>query len=200
MSLENDLEKILKIKTTGRDDSNSDLTNFPYEATSYEILQELVSSEYITKEDTIIDYGCGKGRVEFYLSYYTKAKVIGIEYDQRLYNRAIDNLKLGRGSNRIEFINCCASEYKTLSSITGAYFFNPFSIHILKQVLTNIHTSYHINNREIKLFFYYPSDDYLNVLDNTDYLVHLEDIDCRSNFKKTDNREKISIYKFKNTP
>ena len=41
MSLEIELDKLLKIKTSGRDDSHSNLINFPYEATPYLVLQAL---------------------------------------------------------------------------------------------------------------------------------------------------------------
>lgn len=197
MSVEFEIEKLLKIKTTGRDDSNSNLTNYPYEATSYYILQQLVSSSLITKKDKIIDFGSGKGRVDFYLSYYTKATMIGIEYDLRLYNRSLDNHKTALSSNRVSFVNCCASKYEIDDDITGAYFFNPFSIFILKQVLNNLHASCIKNNKEIKLFFYYPSNEYLNILDSTSYIYHIEDINCMDGFKKDDTREYIAIYKIK---
>lgn len=197
MSLESDLEKVLKIKTTGRDDTNSDLTNYPYEATSYEVLRELAYSGYITKIDKLIDFGCGKGRVDFHLSYFTKAKMIGIEYDARLYNRALDNQKTSISSNRVEFVNCCASNYSIGIDVTGAYFFNPFSIHILKQVLENIKVSLNNSNREFKLFFYYPSDEYLNLLDYDSQIEHIEDIECMNLFKHDDKRERIAIYKMK---
>ncbi len=194
MNTEFELEKILKIKTTGRDDTNSNLTNYPYEATSYNILRELAYSGYINQDDTIIDYGSGKGRVDFYLAYYTKCKMIGIEFDERLYNRSLDNHKTGKSSKYITFINTCASKYEVPNETTGAYFFNPFSILILKQVLQNLKNK----NKEIKLFFYYPSDEYLNVLDNDKDIEHLEDIDCKNLFKKDDKREYIAVYKIKN--
>lgn len=197
MSLENDIEKILKIRTTGRDDSNSDLTNYPYEASSYEILKELAYSGYITKQDYIIDYGSGKGRVDFYLSYITKAHFVGIEFDTRLFNRSLDNHKSALTSSKVHFVNCCASKYSVGIEITGAYFFNPFSIHILKQVLDNIRTSISNCKRDFNLFFYYPSQDYLNLLDNMNDLIHVEDIDCSSLFKHNDTRERIAIYKIK---
>ncbi len=194
MSLELELEKLLKIKTTGRDDSNSDLTNYPYEATSYSILQSLTQSGYITKKDKIIDFGCGKGRVDFYLAYFTKATMIGVEFDLRLFNRALDNHKTSICSGRVNFINCCASKLAIDIDVSGAYFFNPFSILILKQVLDNFRISQKENNRKIKLFFYYPSDEYLSILDHEDDIIHLEDIDCKSLFKKDDRREYIAIY------
>ena len=53
MYLENELDKFLKIKTSGRDASNSNYLNFPYEATPYSVLQELANSGHITKKDIL---------------------------------------------------------------------------------------------------------------------------------------------------
>ena len=68
-------DKLLKIKTTGRDDSRSDQYRYPYEPTPYSVLERLANSGLLRKGDVILDYGCGKGRVDFYLSYQTKANV-----------------------------------------------------------------------------------------------------------------------------
>ena len=89
--LEYTWDKLLKIKTTGRDDSNSDQYRFPYEPTPYSVLERLANSGLIRKKDTVLDYGCGKGRVDFFLSYQTKAHTIGIEYDARIYHRLLEN-------------------------------------------------------------------------------------------------------------
>ena len=72
-------DKLLKIRTTGRDDSRSDQYRYPYEPTPYSVLERLANRGYITKENTLLDYGTGKGRVCFYLSYQTRCKSIGIE-------------------------------------------------------------------------------------------------------------------------
>jgi len=42
-------------------------------------LERLANSGYIMKKDILLDYGCGKGRVDFMISYQTKAQTIGIE-------------------------------------------------------------------------------------------------------------------------
>lgn len=195
MSLEIELDKILKIKTTGRDDTNSNFQNFPYEPTPYSVLQSLINTGYITKKDKIIDYGCGKGRVSFYLAYSTKTKTIGIEYDERLYNQALDNHKKSISSARVEFIHTNASIYEVPLDVTGAYFFNPFSVTILMDVIENIRKSKKINNRDIYLFFYYPSKEYISYLDRCDDVIHIEDIDCMDHFKTYDKKEYITIYK-----
>ena len=126
MDLEMELDRFLKIKTSGRDASNSNYLNFPYEATPYSVLQELANSGYITKRDKVLDYGSGKGRVDFYLSYATKAKTIGIEYDQRLFNTALENKKTGISSDKVEFVLENASNYNIPEDINRIYFFNFF--------------------------------------------------------------------------
>ena len=155
MSLEIELDKHLKIKTNGRDDSNSNFTNYPYEATPYVVLQTLSNSGYIKKNEKVIDYGCGKGRVSFYLAYANKANMIGVEYDERLYNSALENKKRSISANRVEFTYSNASDYKIDNDVTGAYFFNPFSIQVLKDVLKNLKDSKSECKRDIMLFFYY---------------------------------------------
>ena len=141
LDLEVELDRFLKIKTNGRDDSNSNFINFPYEATPYSVLQVLANSGYITKKDKIIDYGSGKGRVSFYLAFATKAKMIGVEYDERLYNSSLVNHKNCISSNRVEFVYSNASDYDIQEDITGLYFFNPFNVDILKDVISNLEKS-----------------------------------------------------------
>ena len=82
-------DKLLGIKTGGRDDSGSDLYRYPYEPTPYRVLERLAKSGLIGKGDVVLDYGCGKGRVSFFLSHETRAKTVGIEYDadgRKVYN------------------------------------------------------------------------------------------------------------------
>ena len=76
MSSENTLDKLLQIKTTGRDESGADEYHHPYEPTPYCVLERLENSGLIGKDDAVLDYGCGKGRVGFFLSYRTKAKTM----------------------------------------------------------------------------------------------------------------------------
>jgi tRNA1(Val) A37 N6-methylase TrmN6 len=34
--------------------------------------------------------GSGKGKIDFFLAYFNKAKMTGVEYDLRLYNIALE--------------------------------------------------------------------------------------------------------------
>jgi SAM-dependent methyltransferase len=193
--LEVELDRFLKIKTNGRDDSVSTPINYPYEATPYSVLQTLANSGYINKRDKIIDFGCGKGRVDYYLAYSVKAKMIGVEFDPRLYNSALKNSQTAISSTRVTFVNCDARDYVIYFDVTGAYFFNPFNLEVLECVINNLRRSKNENDREIKLFFYYPSKQYLEYLNNQSDITFIENILCMDQFEEYDDRESIAIFK-----
>ena len=149
-------DKLLKIKTTGRDDSHSDQYRYPYEPTSYMVLERLANSGLIRKNNTLLDYGTGKGRVCFYLSYQTRCRAIGIEYDEAIYQKAIVNKETAVAGNRSSFILCGAENYEVPVDVDRCYFFNPFSVEIFHTVLAKLYESYYEKPRELLLFFYYP--------------------------------------------
>ena len=97
-------DKLLKIKTSGRDDTKADQYCYPYEPTPYCVLERLANSGYIKKNNCVIDYGCGKGRVDFFLSYQTRCKSVGIEYDERIYKDVCNNQDTAVSGSRTEFL------------------------------------------------------------------------------------------------
>ena len=191
---ENTWDKLLQIKTTGRDDSNSDQFRYPYEPTPYVVLERLANSGLIRKKDVVLDYGCGKGRVDFYLSYQTKAHTIGIEYDERIYQGAIENQNTAVSKMRTDYVLARAEEYEVPAEVNRFYFFNPFSVELLRKVMARIMESYYMNPREMLFFFYYPSEEYISYLMTTDELEFYDEIDCMDLFEGNDLRERIIIF------
>lgn len=191
---ENTWDKLLQIKTSGRDDTNADSYRYPYEPTPYSVLERLANSGFFAKGDTVLDYGCGKGRVGFFLSYQTKVKSIGIEYDERIYRRALENKKSAVSRARADFVLARAEEYEVPREVNRCYFFNPFSVEILRKVMARITESYYANPREILLFFYYPSDEYMCYLMTIDELEFYDEIDCDDLFEGNDTRERIMVF------
>lgn len=188
-------DKLLRIKTTGRDDSRSDQYRYPYEPTSYRVLERLANSGLIRKNNTLLDYGTGKGRVCFYLSYQTRCNSIGVEYDERIYQGAIDNKRTAVSSDRTAFVLCGAENYEVPADVDRCYFFNPFSVEIFQAVLAKIYESYYAKQREILLFFYYPSEDYISSLMTQEQLIFYDEIDTSDLFSGDDNRERVMIFK-----
>lgn len=202
--MENKWDKLLGIKTSGRDDSQSDQYRYPYEPTPYSVLERLANSGYIRKKNTLVDYGCGKGRVGFFLSYQTRCTTIGVEYDERICNGAVKNLSTAFGgankSNgtsiaaRVQFVNQNAEKYQVPQAADRFYFFNPFSVEILQSVIERIRESYYENPREMLLFFYYPSDEYISYLMTVDELTFEDEIDCKDLFDGVNTREQIMVF------
>lgn len=192
---ENTWDKLLQIKTTGRDDSNSDQYHYPYEPTPYSVLERLANSGLIRKKDVLLDYGCGKGRVDFFLSYQTKAKTIGIEYDERIYQAAVKNHQSAVSRTRTEVVMARAEGYSVPLEVNRCYFFNPFSVELLRKVMARILESYYENPREILLFFYYPSEEYISYLMTVDELEFYDEISCEDLFEGSDERERIMVFR-----
>lgn len=191
---ENDWDKILRIRTTGRDDSNSDTYRYPYEPTSYDVLERLIQSGYIDKHNTVLDYGCGKGRVSLFLAFQTKCHSIGIEYDERIYERAMANKVSCSSGSRVQFVCSDAKVYDIPTEVDRMFFFNPFSVILLRSILKKIYESYYVSPRRILLMFYYPSTEYMDCLMNESRLTLVDEIDCGDLFKGSDERERIVVF------
>lgn len=187
-------DRLLQIRTSGRDDSHADQYRYPYEPTPYCVLERLADSGYLRKGNTLLDYGCGKGRVEFFLSWQTRCRSIGIEYDERIYEKAAENQKRAAAAGRVTFELANAEQFQVPEEVDRIYFFNPFSLEILQKVISRIIDSYYAAPREILLFFYYPSDEYISFLMTVDELTFSDEIDCSDLFQGKDPRERIVIF------
>ena len=192
MDHETQWDQLLRIETCGRDETNADQYHHPYEPTPYCVLERLAGSGWIGENDTVLDYGCGKGRVGFFLTRQTKAKTIGIEYDERIYGAALENRR--RAKADAQFLLTRAEEYEVPPCVNRCYFFNPFSVEILHKVMARILESYYRAPREILLFFYYPSDDFVASLMTVDELEFYDEIECDDLFPGKDSRERILIF------
>lgn len=185
----------LRIQTGGRDELGADEYHHPYEPTPYSVLERLASSGLISKDDVVLDYGCGKGRVGFFLSYRRSVKTIGVEYDDRIYQGALENQKTTISRIKPDFVLTRAEEYEVPRSVNRCYFFNPFSAEILHKVMARIMESWYENPREVYLFFYYPADAYISYLMTVDELEFYDEIECEDLFAGNDPRERIMIFR-----
>lgn len=187
-------DKLLRIRTSGRDDSHSDQYHYPYEPTPYSVLERLGNSGYIGKKNTLLDYGAGKGRVGFFLAYQTRCRCIGLEYDERIYRAAVANKEKAVSGMRVDHIHTRAEEYEIPPGVDRLYFFNPFSVEILQKVIGKVRSSWYEVPRELLLFFYYPSDEYISWLMTVEEMQFTDEIDCRDLFEGENKRERILIF------
>lgn len=133
-------DKELKIYTNGiQNDDHHSYYNHRYEPTSYENLTLLFDQYPLTSKDGFVDFGCGKGRINFYVHDRFHCKSIGVELHEAYYEDATRNLTtyVGTQKEQISFHCMPAQSYLLDGSETCFYFFNPFSVDIFGQVIQN---------------------------------------------------------------
>jgi len=191
-------EKKLRILTGAGDYEKDDAHHSRYEPTGYDVLMRLAESGLIVKGDTLVDYGCGKGRVSLFLNHMTGCRSVGVEFDEALHAAAQKNLLSCRSTSardgQVRFELQSAENY-VVSEENCFYFFNPFSVEILRSVLSRIFDSCYDFPKTIHLFFYYALDSYLTLLASEDRLQPAGEIDVRDLFGNNDSREKILIFR-----
>lgn len=164
-------DDLLNIKTGGGQKGlNQSLHYHRYEPTPYYALETLFNEYELKSSDRVVDFGCGKGRLNFFIHYLFNSTVVGIEMNEPFYKEAIVNRnrymkKIKNHKDKIHFHCCLAQEYQIDPSDNRFYFFNPFSVQIFQNVINNILLSVEKSKREIELVLYYVSEDYIYFLE-----------------------------------
>ena len=186
-------DRALRIRTAGRDASAEDPHRLPYEPTPYAVLERLADTGWIGADNLLVDYGCGRGRVSLFLCHETGCRSVGVDFNPSMAAGARENLTSMRGAVRASFVTESAERYEVPPGADRFYFFNPFSPEIFRSVLSRILGSWYDAPRRILLFFYYPSDDYVRLIRDTDALIPAGSIDCSDLFPN-DPRETVLCY------
>lgn len=195
--LEQHFDKILNVRTTGDQKGfNTSLHYHKYEPTPYAALESFFKDFHLNANDTIVDFGCGKGRLNFFLNYLFNTNVIGIEMNEAFYYEAIENkdryLKYHRNrAEKIHFVCCLAEEYKIMPSENRFYFFNPFSVKIFMSVVKNILLSIEENSREVDIILYYPAEDYIYYLETQSPFTMIKEL----NLPDQNPNERFLVYR-----
>lgn len=168
-----------------------------YEPTPYSLLDQLFDRYSLSSSDRLVDFGSGKGRLNFYVHHRFGAQTAGIEMDPDFHRQAQENLqayeKKRKTGGSIRFIQCLAEEYKVEETDNKFYFFNPFSVQIFIAVVNNIMKSYEQRAREIDLILFFPSDDFIGYLAQRTQFEVAEEIELPSSGKNL--RERFLIYR-----
>jgi SAM-dependent methyltransferase len=193
-------DDLLNIFTRGdQKDFNGSLHYHRYEPTPYSALEVLFEQYELKNSDRVVDFGCGKGRLNFYLNYRFQSTVVGIEMNKGFFEKAISNrrnyLKSSKkNDDQIHFQNCLAEEYRINPLDNRFYFFNPFSLQIFMIVLNNILLSVEKAKRDIEIILYYPSEDYIYFLNNHPSFQLKQEVLLKDLYKHNPN-ERFMIYR-----
>ncbi len=140
-----------------------------YEASEYEGLEKIFDLVQINPQDTLVDFGCGMGRVMFFCNQRFLCNVKGIEYDPEVFEKLEDNceyyhVRFHGQREKFTLLNIKAEDYHIVPEDNIFYFFNPFCTEILNGILEKIVTSSQQNPRKITLIFYYCTYEILSII------------------------------------
>ena len=140
-----------------------------HESTDYEVLMRIFEEIYINPDDTIVDFGCGMGRVLFYCNNRFFCNVKGIELNPEVYNALNKNAenyhsKFMEQREKFALLNMHAGEYEISPADNFFYFFNPFSAEVLEGIIKKIMRSVHENLRQITIILYYCTFEMMSVI------------------------------------
>ena len=153
---------------------NGDITrSSPYEAVNYYMLEKLVKSfRILSSESSIIDLGCGKGRVMVVAAHSGFKKITGIDFAKELCDEAV--LNMNRAQDRFhdtswKIIHGNVLDYSIMADDTVFFMFNPFVEATLNQFLDNLEQSCKQFPR--KTWFLYASPVHVSALQKRGYKV-----------------------------
>ncbi|WP_440604267.1 methyltransferase [Bacillus sp. GB_SG_008] len=193
-------DAVLNIKTVGEQKGFYESLHYHrYEPTPYLALEQLFNKYELKSSDRVVDFGCGKGRLNFYIHYFYHVSVVGIEMNETFYQEAMDNRdsylkKAKKSKDKIHFHCCLAQEYEIDPLDNKFYFFNPFSVQVFMNVINNILLSVEEVEREVELVLYYPSEDYIYFLDNQTSFELKEEVILPGLYERNSN-ERFLIYR-----
>lgn len=158
-----------------------DESNF-FSSLGYSHLFAMLNKLPVDKDNsTLVDFGCGKGRVIIASASYQYKKIIGVELSN-LVDTAKNNIEKmkHRKTRNIELIQCDATKFTVPSDVNIIYFFNPFIGEILKNVTRNIYASYKNSPRKIYII-YFNNDHFDEIIADQDWLTKIEQSDHHPN-------------------
>lgn len=164
-------DRALRIKTIGLREWQDDAVAYHrYEATPYRSLEILFQNYELQENDQVVDFGCGRGRVAFYIHNHFHVPVTGIEANDLTYDEALSNkVKYQQRAKHIKapihFKHGLAEDYQVEAADNVFYFFNPFPATTFRRVVSNIRSSVKHVARPVDIILYYPMPKYIKFLE-----------------------------------
>jgi len=122
---------------------------------------------------TLLDFGCGKGRVLAYAASCNYEKIIGVENSKliEIARANIEKMK-HRKTSDILLEKCDAQNFEIPSSVNIIYFYNPFVGLTLEKVVENINLSYKKSPRKIYIIFF-NNDEFEKIIINKKWIIQI---------------------------
>ena len=131
-----------------------------YQGANYYVLEkafDFLKTEKVN--NSIVDFGCGKGRVMAVAAFYGFKNITGIDFSPELCEAAgknIASIKAKYSSTNFSVICLDAVNYKIEKDTQVFFFFNPFDEVVMIKVAKNILGSLKENTRKIYIVYVNP--------------------------------------------
>lgn len=156
----------------------------PYEGTNLFLIDELIRSKEIVRDNHILDIGSGTGIFLIYLLNQGFCNLYGYEIDRSLYELSMINLESYRNSNNhqksnVNFKYCDVFDKEIEDNIDVFVLYNTFfGKETYKKLLSLIKKSINRNPRTIKVIIQYPTVASIGALRETDWLYEKGKVTC----------------------
>ena len=118
-------------------------------------LEKVLRALKITSQDSVLDFGAGKGGALITMHRYPFAKIAGVEISQKLVDIAEANFNKLNISN-ISMTVSDAADFTDLADYNYFYFFSPFPSVVMKTVIANISASLACKPRRATIVYFNP--------------------------------------------
>ncbi len=159
-------EKKYRQKTIGIDDLKKEMPAeilehaSVYQPINYYTAEILFEQTYLEDiKGTLLDMGCGKGRIFGIGVAYGFKHIIGLDFSRNLCDDAGKNAETLMAANPSVSIEvCCADarEYNIPVTVTTIFLFNPFDSFVMRKMLQRLKESLQKKPRPIKILYANP--------------------------------------------
>ncbi|MBK5273248.1 MAG: class I SAM-dependent methyltransferase [Bacteroidia bacterium] len=162
------------VKLTDLTITNADITkSSSYEAVNYYMLEKLLTEFCrLSSSTSIVDLGCGKGRVMVVAAHFGFTQITGIDFAKELCEEASANMKkIEKKYQGLKWkvITANVLDYKILPEDSVFFMFNPFVEETLASFLDKLDESCSLFPR--KIYFLYASPQHTSALQKRGYNV-----------------------------
>ncbi len=168
------IEDVKKLSIKGDNIEHAEL----YQGANYYLLEKVFDHlQTIETNQSILDFGCGKGRVLTVAAYYGFSKITGVEFAKELCDVARKNIipvqqKFPQKIFNVIYAN--AVDYKIEKDTNVFFFFNPFDEVVMLSVAKNILLSLKENPREAYVVYINPVHKEIFMSAGFEQIYHFE--------------------------
>ncbi len=168
------IEDVKKLSIKGDNIEHAEL----YQGANYYLLEKVFDHlQTIEANQSILDFGCGKGRVLTVAAYYGFSKITGVEFAKELCDVARKNIipvQQKFPQKIFNVIHANAVDHKIENDTNVFFFFNPFDEVVMLAVAKNILQSLKENPREVYVVYLNPVHKEIFMSAGFEQIYHFE--------------------------